>query len=134
MKPMPRVTSETEPFWRGCEEGRLAYQHCDACGHIQFYPRAVCARCRSSSLQWKKSQGKGSIYTYTIVYRAPSAAFKPDVPYAIALVDIEEGFRIMANVLECSHDAIHIGMLVEIGFESRGDGSIYLPQAYPRRG
>ncbi|WP_460873737.1 Zn-ribbon domain-containing OB-fold protein [Paralcaligenes ginsengisoli] len=133
MKPVPRATFETEPFWQACADGFLTYQCCSTCGHVQFYPRTVCVRCHNSALEWKKSNGTGSVHTFTIVHRAPSAPFKPDVPYAITLIDLDEGFRIMANMLECSLDAIYIGMRVDIGFECRGDGAIHLPQAYPRR-
>lgn len=133
VKPLPAVTVETQPFWRACAAGTLLYQQCKACGRVQFYPRTVCARCRGPELDWKPSGGKGAIYTYTVVHRAPSAAFKADVPYAIALVDLEEGFRIMVNVLGCDPGEIRIGMPVAIGFERRGDDGVHVPQAYPRR-
>src|SRR3972149_2099834 len=98
-KPSPRISSDTQPFWDGCRQGELRYQLCRGCAPVQFYPGAVCAGCGGTSLEWRRSSGVGSIHTVTVVYRAPSPAFRGDVPYAIALVDLGGGFRMMANVL-----------------------------------
>lgn len=126
-KPVPRPTAETGPFWEGCRRGELLYQRCRACGHVQFYLRTICAACLADDLEWLRSRGRGTIHTFTVVYRAPSEAFKADVPYALALVDLEEGFRMMLNVRGADPESLRIGQPVRIVFEERG--GLALPQA-----
>jgi uncharacterized OB-fold protein len=125
-KPSPRISPETRPFWDGCRQGELRYQQCRGCGRVQFYPRALCAGCGETSLEWRRSRGEGRIHTVTVVYRAPSPAFRGDVPYALALVDLDEGFRMMANVLGPDPERLAIGDRVRVVFERRGD--VALPQ------
>ena len=130
-KPIPHATAETQPFWEGCRRGELLYQRCRACGHAQFYPRTLCTACLGSDLEWLRSGGRGTVHAFTVVMRAPSEAFKADVPYVLALVDLEEGFRMMLNVRgadpDWGPDALRIGQPVRIVFEERG-GQM-LPQA-----
>jgi uncharacterized OB-fold protein len=122
----PRISPETQSFWDGCRQGELRYQRCLGCDRVQFYPRALCAGCGATSLEWRRSRGEGRIHTVTVVYRAPSPAFRADVPYAIALVDLDEGFRMMANVLGSDPESLAIGDRVRVVFEARGD--VALPQ------
>ena len=125
-KPVPTPTAETKPFWDACREGEVRYQACAACGHVQFYPRTLCIRCGGVDLEWRRSQGEGTVHAVTVVYRAPSAAFKEDVPYAVALVDVDEGFRMMANVVGGDPEVLAIGDRVRLVFERRGE--VALPQ------
>lgn len=123
-KPSPIPTKETEAFWEGCAKGKLMFQRCSGCGGVQFYPRSFCAACQGEQLEWRESKGLGAVYAVTAVYRAPTPAFKKDTPYAIALVELEEGFRLMANVIGGKADDVKIGERVELCFERRGDASI----------
>jgi uncharacterized OB-fold protein len=129
VKPSPPVTGETRPFWDACREGELRYQACGACGAAQFYPRALCARCGGTDLAWRRSRGEGTVHAVTVVHRAPSEAFKADVPYAVVLVDLDEGFRMMANVVDVAPERVAIGDRVRVVFERRGD--VALPQFAP---
>jgi len=131
-KPSPRISPETQSFWDGCRLGELRYQLCRGCGRVQFYPRVLCAGCGATALEWRRSRGEGSIYTVTVVYRAPTPAFRGDVPYAIALVDLDEGFRMMTNVLGPDPESLAIGDRVRVVFEARGD--LALPQFERSRG
>jgi len=128
-KPVPQPTPESQPYWDGCLRGELLYQHCASCGRAQFYPRSACASCGGTALEWLRSEGRGTLHAVTVVYRPPSAAFKLDVPYAVALVDLDEGFRMMANVLTADPERVAIGDRVAVTFERRGD--IALPQFQP---
>jgi uncharacterized protein len=128
-KPAPVPNADTRPFWKACNDQELIYQHCLSCGQAQFYPRALCANCQTSNLEWRTSKGRGTIYTYAMNYRAPDGSFEPEVPYVIALVDLDEGFRMMMNLRDCPLDAVRIGMRVKIVFEQRGEQKI--PQAAP---
>ena len=128
-KPVPQPTPESQPFWDGCLRGELLYQHCASCIRAQFYPRSACAACGGTALEWRRSEGRGTLHAVTVVYRPPSAAFKLDVPYAVALVDLDEGFRMMANVLSADPERVAIGDRVAVTFERRGE--IALPQFRP---
>lgn len=127
-KPLPVPTAETRAFWDGCRRGELLYQSCRKCRHAQFYPRQLCTRCLSHEVEWRNSNGTGAIFTVTTVNRPTTAAFKDDVPYVIALVDLDEGFRMMLNVLGDDRLNARIGDRVRIGFEER-PGGVTLPFA-----
>lgn len=125
-RPLPRPTAETKPFWEGCAHGVVRYQSCAHCGTVQFIPRSLCAACQSDALAWHDSAGYGRVLSHTTVHRAPTPAFREDAPYVIALVDMEEGFRLMTNVAGGSAAPIAIGARVRIGF--RDVEGVSLPQ------
>ncbi|MDA0664488.1 MAG: Zn-ribbon domain-containing OB-fold protein [Proteobacteria bacterium] len=129
-KPAPRPNADTKPFWDACNEGRLTYQHCTSCGHAQFYPRSLCVQCGAPALEWRDADPTGTVYTFTVVHRAPSPAFREGGPYVLALVDLSDGFRMMMNVINCPPDSVTIGMPVRITFEEREGQRV--PQAEPR--
>lgn len=128
-KPAPIPDADTRPFWEACNREELIHQYCGSCGQAQFYPRALCARCGAGALEWRPSKGLGTIYTYTVNFRAPNPSFASDVPYVIALVDLDEGIRMMLNVKGCPPEAVRIGMRIRVVFEPRGEQKI--PQATP---
>ncbi|MDO9504264.1 MAG: OB-fold domain-containing protein [Pseudoxanthomonas sp.] len=126
-RPLPRPTAETKPFWEGCAAGVVRYQCCPYCGTVQLVPRALCAACQSDALEWRDATGFGQVLSHTTVYRAPTPAFREDAPYVIALVDMEEGFRLMVNVAGGAAAPIAIGTRVRIGF--RHVEGVALPHA-----
>lgn len=126
-RPLPRPTAETRPFWEGCTGGVLRYQSCARCACVQFIPRSLCGNCQADSLTWHDSAGYGSVLSHTTVHRAPTAAFRADAPYVIALIDMDEGFRLMVNVEGGASAAVAIGARVRIGF--RHVDGVALPHA-----
>ena len=84
-------------FWNGCAAGELRYQRCRACAALQFYPRESCLRCGAADLEWRAAEGRGRVYALTRVERAPTDEFRTLVPYVIVLVDLDEGYRMMAH-------------------------------------
>lgn len=126
-RPLPQVTPETRPFWEGCASGELRYQACTDCGAVQLLPRTLCASCHGAALEWRRSAGRGRILSHTTVQRAPTPAFRADVPYVIALVDLDEGFRLMVNVAGGEQAGLGIGAAVDIGF--RDVDGCALPEA-----
>jgi hypothetical protein len=84
-------------FWSGCAAGELRYQRCSACAALQSYPRTFCLRCGAADLEWRAAQGTGTVYALTRVERAPSDEFRALAPYVIVLVDLDEGYRMMAH-------------------------------------
>ena len=130
-KPLPQPNAITRPFWDGCAAGRFLIQHCRQCGHRQFPPRLACVNCHATGLDWQEASGRGTIYSFTIVHRAPLEAFAPDVPYVIAIVELEEGVRAMMNVRGADAATLRIGLPVEITYEPTEAGAPPLPQARP---
>ncbi|MCG2635123.1 MAG: Zn-ribbon domain-containing OB-fold protein [Gammaproteobacteria bacterium] len=130
-KPAPLVTSDSRRFWEGCQQNELLFQHCMDCNVAQFYPRTHCANCQSDNLEWQRSSGRGEVYSFSVVERPTTSAFKADVPYVIALVDMAEGYRMMMNLRHCPPDAAHIGMAVKVFFEPVEGSEWSLPQAEP---
>lgn len=106
---------ETNAFWTNLAEGRFLIRHCKACNKPHWYPRAICPFCFSSDTEWKEGSGRGTIYTYSVMRRAK-------VPYAIAFVELEEGPRMMTNLVDCDFDKIKIGQKVTLSVTKRDDG------------
>jgi uncharacterized protein len=131
VKPLPKITVDTRPFWDGCLQDELRYQRCDACGEAQFPPGTVCTHCHAGNPDWHVSQGLGTVYSFSVVKRAPTAEFKTDAPYVLALVDLAEGFRMMVNVRNVPPETVTIGMPVRIIFEATERDDVKLPQAEP---
>jgi hypothetical protein len=114
--PAPAVTPETRPFWDAAAEGRLLLKWCAACRQPHHYPRSICPHCGSDRTEWREASGRGAIYTYSVMRRAP-------VPYAIAYVTLEEGVAMLTNIVDCDLDAIRIGQRVRVVFApTEGDG------------
>lgn len=114
--PLPIPNAQTKPYWDACAAGELRYQCCESCGAVQRIPRSLCEQCQSQALQWKTSDAVGTILSFTTVHRAPLPVFKAQVPYVIAIVDMDEGFRVMANALPQVAGQLAIGAKVRIGF------------------
>lgn len=128
--PRPQPTPESEPFWAGALAGELRVQQCDSCGHNQLYPRLLCTSCHERTMSWRPASGFGTIYSVTVVRRAPAPALADDVPYAIALVELDEGPRLMANVIGTPADAVAIGQRVRVDFDDEAEG-VRVPRFRP---
>lgn len=122
------ATAETLPYWQAAAREELAYQFCPDCDAPQFPPRERCAGCASDRVEWRVSCGRGVIESCSVVHRAPNPEFRAKAPYLIALVRLEEGFRIMVNLIGASAPDARVGLPVRIVFETRADG-VVLPQA-----
>jgi uncharacterized OB-fold protein len=120
-RPAPIPDAESAPFWAATLEGRLLVQRCIVCGHAQLYGRAVCMNCHSSQLEWVAASGRGSIYSRTIIRQNPSRSFRHMIPFVVALVDLDEGPRVMTNVTGTDPEAITIGARVKVVFEPVSD-------------
>lgn len=127
--PLPVPTPYSEPYWDGCRRGELVVQHCRDCGHYVFIPQAACTKCLSSDLEWTATSGRGTVYSYTIVYRPQQPAF--EVPYVVGIIEMEEGWYTLTNIIDCEIEAVHIGMPVEVQFQRMSD-EITLPMFRPR--
>jgi len=129
--PIPVPTPETRPFWEAARRHELVLQHCAACKEYVFYPRALCPRCLGDGLEWRRLSGRGTLHTFTVVYRG-ARGFPLGPPYVIAIVELAEGARLMTNLVGIDADParIRIGMPVEVVFEDVS-ADIALPRFRP---
>lgn len=125
--PKPEPNPDSLPYWTAAREHRLLIRQCRACGGKHFMPRHLCPQCWSSDLEWIESRGVGAVQSFSVVHRAPTQAFAAHAPYVVALVDLEEGPRMFANIVGADADQVAIGERVRVTFEDRGDGAI-VPQ------
>jgi uncharacterized OB-fold protein len=128
-RPLPLPDEDTAPFWEGCRRHQLLMQRCAQCGAFRFHPRRMCPRCRSLESEWVPVSGRGTIASRVIVYPPVLPAFQDLVPFAVALVELEEDpvLRLVGNVLDAPPDAVRIGRTVEVAFEDVSP-EISLPQ------
>jgi uncharacterized protein len=129
-KSLPIVTEENRPFWEGCREGKLLLQFCDSCQQYQFYPRLYCMRCSSAKLHWVEASGQGVIYSYTIIHQNKSPEFISDVPYNVAIVQLEEGPRMMSNIVDIDPVDLRVDLPVTAVFDPINH-TISLPRFRP---
>ncbi len=127
IRPLPQPTDLTRPYWQAAARGELHMQHCQACNRWQFYPRPFCVHCESDDVQWRAVSGLGRIYTYTVNHRAPNPFMKQRLPYVVALVELDEGPRLMANIQGDGALETSIGRRVKVIFEAVSE-ELALPQ------
>jgi uncharacterized OB-fold protein len=114
-RPLPFHDNVTRPFWEAAADQRLLYQECPACGNRQFYPRAACARCGAEP-EWREASGRGTVHTFTVIRQFGGPGFKDALPYVVAMIDLDEGVRMMGNVTDVDPDDVRIGLEVEAYF------------------
>jgi len=115
VKPLPKPTSTSRPFWDAAKRHELQLQQCGGCKAFIYYPRDRCPHCMSEALTWRQVSGKGKVYSYTVVRRASTRSFA-DKPYVLAIVELDEGPRLTTNV-EAPPEQIKIGMPVAVWFD-----------------
>lgn len=116
-KPLPTLTDENRPFWESCRAGRLSLQRCGGCGHLRYPISVFCPRCLSAEFDWTEISGRGTVFSYVVFHQAYHAGFKGDVPYNVALVQLEEGPRMYSNIVGTPNDQVRIGDAVEVVFD-----------------
>ena len=122
--PLPTVTADSRAYWQAANERRLAIRQCNSCGAKHFLPRHLCPVCWSDQLEWISASGRGTVHSFTIIRRAPLASYADRVPYVVALIDLEEGPRMMTNIVGDDALDTRIGDRVAIEFEKRGEQNI----------
>jgi uncharacterized protein len=125
--PVPVANADSLPYWNAARERRLLIRKCSACESLHFMPRHLCPVCWSDNLEWVESKGSGSVHSFTIIRRAPIAAFNAHAPYVVALIELDEGPRMVANILGEDALSVEIGDRVNVTFEDRGEGAL-VPQ------
>lgn len=115
-KPLPQRTADNGPFLDGLREGRVLLQRCDACQSLRYPATRQCPTCLRDQHTWTAVSGRGRVYSFIIVHQVYQSAFEADVPYNVAVIQLEEGPRIVTNLVGCANDAIRIGLSVEPEF------------------
>jgi uncharacterized OB-fold protein len=110
---LPTPDAETEAFWDAAKNGTLLIKRCNACNEFHFYPRPFCPHCWSDDVEWVEASGRATLYTWSVVHRNDLPPFPERVPYVAAIAELEEGPRMMTNVVECDFDALEVGMALE---------------------
>ena len=117
LKPVPQPEQESLLFWMGAKKRELLIQRCRVCGQHQYYPRAICVNCLADDLEWVRVSGRGTIYSYTVTYQNASPGFREEVPYVLALVDLDVGVRMTTNIIGAQPEDLAIGLPVQVTFE-----------------
>ena len=113
LRALPAPDNASRHYWKTAAEGRLVIQRCTSCGAYQFYPRALCVTCAGET-EWVEASGRGTLYTFTIIRQNRSEAFVRLSPYAVGIVELDEGVRMMSNIVECDLEQLQVGMALEV--------------------
>lgn len=128
--PLPEINEINRPFWEAARDGQLMIQRCTECESTIYPPRAACPQC-FSDIEWFEAQGKGTVFTYSVVHRpSKPEVFEEKLPIISSVVELSEGPKILTNLLNCQPENVEIGMEVSVCFEEVSDGVI-LPQFEP---
>lgn len=129
-RPLPQPNADTRPFWDFCQRHELRFQKCASCGHVRWPASILCPECHAREAQWIQSEGKGTVYTYTVYHHAFHPAFKEDVPYVTAIIALNDGPHFLSNVVGCRPDEVYCDMPVTLVWEDV-DGGFSLPKFTP---
>ena len=128
-KPLPSPTEDSKPYWDACQRQELIIQKCDDCGFHRFPPSILCPRCMSMDFQRVKASGKARIFSWEVTHQVLYPAF--DTPFNVAIVELEEGTRMHANIVGCKNEELYADMPVELFFGKVEDQDWYLPKFKP---
>jgi uncharacterized OB-fold protein len=128
---VPAANLDTKPFWDGCAEGKLLLQRCVLCEAYRHPPSPICPHCLSDAHAWVPANGRGTVYTFVVVRETRARGWDKMVPYVLAVVELEEGPRILTNLTRVAPEDVAIGMPVEVTFAAL-DGVTRLPLFQPR--
>jgi len=117
IKPLPIPSVESKPFWEGCKEHQLLLPRCHRCGSYWFPASATCPKCLSTEWEWSKSSGRGKIYAFGVYHRVYHKGFETDIPYVLAVVQMDEGPRLLSNIVNCAPEELQCDIPVEVIFE-----------------
>ena len=125
--PATPVLPEAKPFWDATARGELLLPRCAECGVVIWYPKAICGACGSLRIDWFRASGRGTVYSYTVRHRGQprrdTPAYKDAGVYVVAYVELEEGPRLLTNIVECDPESVRIGQPVEAVFHDTGQGT-----------
>ena len=134
-RPLPTpIVPESKPYWDGLKEGKLLLPKCGSCGHVFFYPRAVCPRCQSREIGWTQATGRGKLHAFGIAHQSFNRAYKVPPPFVLAMIELDEGPRMLSNLINVEPDpkTVKCDMPVEVVFTKVTD-DVTVPLFQPAR-
>ena len=129
-RPIPAITAEMRPFYDAARRGELVVQRCRGCGALRFPARALCSDCLAVDAEWAPVTGRGEVYSFNVMHQIYHPGFAAEVPYAVVLVKLAEGPKLISNLVGIAPADIRIGMSVRVVFEPLND-EITLPKFAP---
>ena len=125
--PVPVPTLDDKEFWEACNRDELVIQQCADCSTLRHLPRPMCPKCHSMRVQWPVMSGRGTVHSFTFIHNPSHPALRDQVPYNVVLVELDEGPRVISNLLDTPFEDIHIGMPVVVVFQEVSPG-VKLPK------
>ena len=129
-KPLPVPDADSKTYWEALRQGHLLLQHCADCGNVQAYHQAICRKCGSARFACRPASGNGTVYSFSVVHRAPGPAFRDDTPYAVLLVELDEGPHVISSLTGATPEVATFGLRVRLVCEAVTD-EISLPRFTP---
>jgi len=123
--PTPHPNSDDQPFWDALTEDRVILPQCRACDHVIWYPRPVCPGCGGSDVEWIDASGDGTVYSFSVTLKAPGR-FSEHVPFVVAYVELDEGPRVLTNIVDTDVETVHVGQRVSAVFHAGKEGTAIL--------
>ena len=133
LKPVPLPSPESRPFWQAARNHRLKLPHCSRCGQFWFPPSCLCPNCLYDGFHWQEVSGRGRVHSFVVFHRVYQPAFARDVPYVVALIELDEGPRMLSNVIDVDPDKVRCGMRVVVTFDDIA-ADISVPRFSPADG
>jgi len=116
-KPLPQPNADNKPFWDACRQHELRFQKCLQCGLVRWPAAFICPNCHSDQAEWIAVSGRGKVYSFTVYHQIFHPGFKQDVPYVVASIELEEGPRLLSNVVNCPPSEVYCEMPVKVIWE-----------------
>ncbi len=129
-KPIPTPSEDSRPYWEAAKNHQLKLQQCRACNAFRFPPAEVCSECTSDAYDWNPVSGKGRVFSFVIYHRAYHPGFQGEIPYVVGVIELDEGPRMLSNVVGCKPEEVRCDMPVEVAFEDITD-EMSLPKFQP---
>lgn len=130
-KPLPQVGPDMAPYFEAARRRELVVQRCGGCGALRFPARTICSRCLSREATWVPTSGRGTVFSFAVMHQAIHPGFAAEVPYAVVVVELEEGPRVLSNLVDCALGDVHVGLPVEVVFDVVTP-EVTLPKFRPR--
>jgi uncharacterized OB-fold protein len=119
-KPLPEIDDINRPFWEAMRRGELRLQRCKDCRHV-WYPGTNCPKCLSTSFEWGPMSGRGTVWSFIVYHHCWHRGFEKEIPYNVAMIQLEEGPIVITNIVDVKNEAIKVGMPVKVVFELATD-------------
>ena len=117
LKPLPKINADTKPFWDACRNHELRFQKCTECGHVRWPPSILCPLCYSNKTEWIRASGKGTVFSFVVYHKAFHPGFEADLPYVVAIVELQEGPQFLTNIVGCDPGEMSCEMPVDVVWE-----------------